>query len=75
MKREMNATSSQDEFAKWAKLRRRHDKTLEEYDAKSAFTDMKRISSILGGFLAPTKLDFIQDHWSCAKANDLSKFR
>ncbi|KAJ5882118.1 CHD5-like protein [Penicillium soppii] len=32
-KREMNNTSSQDEFAKWAKLRRRHDKTMEEYEA------------------------------------------
>jgi hypothetical protein len=36
LKREMNATSSQDEFAKWAKLRRRHDKTLEDYEAKSS---------------------------------------
>ncbi|PGH08268.1 protein GET1 [Helicocarpus griseus UAMH5409] len=35
LKREMNATSSQDEFAKWAKLRRRHDKALEEYEAKN----------------------------------------
>ena len=34
-KREMNNTSSQDEFAKWAKARRRHDKTLEEYEALS----------------------------------------
>ncbi|KAJ5610217.1 hypothetical protein N7510_006936 [Penicillium lagena] len=33
LKREMNNTSSQDEFAKWAKLRRRHDKSLEEYEA------------------------------------------
>ncbi|KAJ5081467.1 hypothetical protein NUU61_009731 [Penicillium alfredii] len=33
LKREMNNTSSQDEFAKWAKLRRRHDKTMEEYEA------------------------------------------
>lgn len=37
LKREMNATSSQDEFAKWAKLRRRHDKALEEYEAKSSY--------------------------------------
>ncbi|GAT25476.1 CHD5 domain protein [Aspergillus luchuensis] len=29
----MNNTSSQDEFAKWAKLRRKHDKTMEEYEA------------------------------------------
>ncbi|RAL16520.1 guided entry of tail-anchored proteins factor 1 [Aspergillus homomorphus CBS 101889] len=32
LKRDMNNTSSQDEFAKWAKLRRRHDKTMEEYE-------------------------------------------
>lgn len=31
----MNSTSSQDEFAKWAKARRRHDKTMEEYEALS----------------------------------------
>lgn len=35
LKREMNHTSSQDEFAKWAKLRRRHDKSVEEYEAAS----------------------------------------
>ncbi|TAQ83597.1 hypothetical protein B7494_g8073 [Chlorociboria aeruginascens] len=29
---ELNATSSQDEFAKWAKLRRQHDKVLEQYE-------------------------------------------
>ncbi|KAL4790658.1 protein get1 [Aspergillus venezuelensis] len=33
LKREMNNTSSQDEFAKWAKLRRRHDKALSDYEA------------------------------------------
>ncbi|PYI20949.1 hypothetical protein BO86DRAFT_11824 [Aspergillus japonicus CBS 114.51] len=33
LKRDMNNTSSQDEFARWAKLRRRHDKTMEEYEA------------------------------------------
>jgi ferric-dicitrate binding protein FerR (iron transport regulator) len=37
LKREMNATSSQDEFAKWAKLRRKHDKALEQYEEKSAY--------------------------------------
>ena len=35
LKREMNATSSQDEFAKWAKLRRSHDKNMAQYDEKS----------------------------------------
>ncbi|KAL4809132.1 protein get1 [Aspergillus unguis] len=33
LKREMNNTSSQDEFAKWAKLRRRHDKAMTDYEA------------------------------------------
>ncbi|KAF6224027.1 hypothetical protein HO133_010601 [Letharia lupina] len=35
LKREMNATSSQDEFAKWAKIRRSHDKILAQYDEKT----------------------------------------
>ena len=35
VKRELNATSSQDQFAKWAKLRRQHDKKQAEYDEKS----------------------------------------
>lgn len=35
LKQEMNNTSSQDEFAKWAKLRRRHDKSMEQYEAMS----------------------------------------
>ena len=30
----MNATSSQDEFAKWAKLRRQYDKAAADYEAK-----------------------------------------
>ncbi|KAI9901342.1 hypothetical protein N3K66_003159 [Trichothecium roseum] len=33
VRRELNATSSQDEFAKWAKLRRKHDKLLEQLEA------------------------------------------
>ncbi|KAJ0414983.1 WRB/Get1 family [Aspergillus carlsbadensis] len=37
LKREMNNTSSQDEFAKWAKLRRKHDKTMSDYEALSMF--------------------------------------
>lgn len=32
MKREMNAVSAQDDFARWAKLRRQHDKAVAEYD-------------------------------------------
>jgi hypothetical protein len=34
-RRELNATSSQDEFAKWAKLRRTHDKLLEKLETSS----------------------------------------
>ncbi|EYE97844.1 guided entry of tail-anchored proteins factor 1 [Aspergillus ruber CBS 135680] len=42
LKRDMNNTSSQDEFAKWAKLRRRHDKTYEEYEsANKALSSQK----------------------------------
>ncbi|UNI16111.1 GET complex subunit get1 [Purpureocillium takamizusanense] len=33
VRQELNATSSQDEFAKWAKLRRQHDKLLDKLDA------------------------------------------
>ncbi|KAG6016837.1 hypothetical protein E4U54_000391 [Claviceps lovelessii] len=33
VRRDLNATSSQDEFAKWAKLRRQHDKLLEQLEA------------------------------------------
>src|SRR5438046_1348485 len=32
LRTEMNSTSSQDQFARWAKLRRQHDKTLGEYE-------------------------------------------
>ncbi|KAL1901503.1 GET complex subunit get1 [Sporothrix stenoceras] len=34
LRRELHATSSQDEFAKWARLRRQHDKKLEELEKK-----------------------------------------
>jgi len=35
VRHELNATSSQDEFARWAKLRRTHDKLLEDLEKKS----------------------------------------
>lgn len=35
VRHDLNATSSQDEFAKWAKLRRQHDKLLDELEKKS----------------------------------------
>ncbi|KAJ6164276.1 hypothetical protein N7470_002948 [Penicillium chermesinum] len=44
LKRDMNNTSSQDEFAKWAKLRRRHDKSLEEYEEMNQKTSAAKAS-------------------------------
>lgn len=38
LNREMKATSAQDEFAKWAKLRRQHDKAKEKYDQQCEYT-------------------------------------
>lgn len=38
-RRDLNATSSQDEFAKWAKLRRHHDKLLDELEKKKKSHD------------------------------------
>lgn len=37
LRQELNATSSQDEFAKWAKLRRQHDKLLEQVEKSSMY--------------------------------------
>lgn len=34
----MNAISAQDDFARWAKIRRQHDKALEEHDRKGTFS-------------------------------------
>ncbi|KAH7160699.1 CHD5-like protein-domain-containing protein [Dactylonectria macrodidyma] len=42
VRRELNATSSQDEFAKWAKLRRQHDKQLELLEKKKKSTEAAR---------------------------------
>ncbi|KAI9048726.1 hypothetical protein LZ554_007557 [Drepanopeziza brunnea f. sp. 'monogermtubi'] len=39
IKQQMNATSSQDEFAKWAKLRRQHDKIVEQLELSKSSTD------------------------------------
>ncbi|EXJ81004.1 hypothetical protein A1O3_07292 [Capronia epimyces CBS 606.96] len=44
LKREMNAVSAQDEFSKWAKLRRQHDKALEKYDKQAAAVSSARTS-------------------------------
>ncbi|KID90604.1 CHD5 domain protein [Metarhizium guizhouense ARSEF 977] len=42
VRRDLNATSSQDEFAKWAKLRRQHDKLLEKLDAAKKAMEASR---------------------------------
>ncbi|KAK4189895.1 CHD5-like protein-domain-containing protein [Podospora australis] len=42
VRHELNATSSQDQFAKWAKLRRQHDKLLDELEKKKTALDASR---------------------------------
>jgi hypothetical protein len=42
VRRDLNATSSQDEFAKWAKLRRQHDKLLEQLETKKKSMETSR---------------------------------
>ncbi|KAJ4423438.1 GET complex subunit get1 [Gnomoniopsis sp. IMI 355080] len=44
VRRDLAATSSQDEFAKWAKLRRQHDKLLEELEKMKSGIDTTRAS-------------------------------
>ncbi|KAK5467268.1 GET complex subunit get1 [Exophiala xenobiotica] len=44
LKREMNAISAQDEFSRWAKVRRQHDKALAEHDQKAAAVSSSRAS-------------------------------
>ncbi|EDO01470.1 hypothetical protein SS1G_03945 [Sclerotinia sclerotiorum 1980 UF-70] len=39
VRQEMNATSSQDEFAKWAKLRRQHDKLYDQLEKSKSSLD------------------------------------
>jgi tail-anchored protein insertion receptor len=45
VRKELNATSSQDEFAKWAKLRRQHDKLLEQLEKNSKSSPSYLIAS------------------------------
>ncbi|KAI0843444.1 CHD5-like protein-domain-containing protein [Hypoxylon sp. FL0890] len=67
IRRDLNATSSQDQFAKWAKLRRQHDKLLEQlekmkssHDASKANFD--RTVNILR-WLCTTGLKFVLPFW------------
>jgi len=48
----MNNTSAQDDFAKWAKLRRQHDKKKDEYDRngmqdKSLFSEYGLVADLV----------------------------
>jgi len=38
LQRELNATSAQDDFATWARLRRQHDKAKDQYEVKCTQT-------------------------------------
>ncbi|KAJ8132149.1 hypothetical protein O1611_g1471 [Lasiodiplodia mahajangana] len=42
IRRDLNATSSQDQFAKWAKLRRQHDKQLQQLENMKASYDASK---------------------------------
>ncbi|KAL1838971.1 hypothetical protein VTJ49DRAFT_2016 [Mycothermus thermophilus] len=42
VRHDLNATSGQDEFAKWAKLQRQHDKLLDELEKKKSSLDATR---------------------------------
>ncbi|SPJ74925.1 probable Protein GET1 [Fusarium torulosum] len=42
VRRDLNATSSQDEFARWAKLRRQHDKLLDQLEKTKKNTEAAR---------------------------------
>ncbi|KAF3071004.1 Protein GET1 [Daldinia childiae] len=67
IRRDLNATSSQDQFAKWAKLRRQHDKLMEQLEkmktshesAKSRFDSTINILR----WLATSGLKFLLPFW------------
>lgn len=44
---DLNATSSQDEFAKWARLRRQHDKLLDKLESTSMSCQFRMDTGIL----------------------------
>ena len=51
LQRELNAVSAQDDFARWAKLRRQHDKAVADHDKLSAFQCPVQICRLLIAFL------------------------
>ncbi|KAI0181350.1 CHD5-like protein-domain-containing protein [Hypoxylon sp. FL1284] len=67
IRRDLNATSSQDQFAKWAKLRRQHDKLLEQLEKMKSSHDASKAKfdgtiNILR-WLATTGLKFLIPFW------------
>lgn len=69
LKREMNSTSSQDEFAKWAKLRRRHDKALEEFEEMSKWSIILCLSGIVVMYYKLTHYLFLDKTLSAQKGS------
>ncbi|KAI1781148.1 CHD5-like protein-domain-containing protein [Hypoxylon cercidicola] len=67
IRRDLNATSSQDQFAKWAKLRRQHDKQLEQLEKMKSSHEASKAKfdstvNILR-WLATTGLKFLLPFW------------
>ncbi|KAF2210127.1 hypothetical protein CERZMDRAFT_99818 [Cercospora zeae-maydis SCOH1-5] len=52
LEREMRAVSAQDEFAKWAKLRRQHDKAKEKYEKEGYVDTASSLSSFRSTFMS-----------------------
>ncbi|KAK7550827.1 CHD5-like protein-domain-containing protein [Phyllosticta citricarpa] len=72
LKKEMNSVSAQDDFARWAKLRRAHDKVYAEYQKtesslKSSRTSFDRTVSTLR-FLGTNGLRFALQFWYAKQA-------
>ncbi|KAI1766578.1 CHD5-like protein-domain-containing protein [Hypoxylon sp. FL1150] len=67
IRRDLNATSSQDQFAKWAKLRRQHDKLLEQLEKTKSSHDATKakFDSTVGilRWLGTTGLKFLLPFW------------
>ncbi|KAI1210438.1 CHD5-like protein-domain-containing protein [Annulohypoxylon truncatum] len=67
LRRDLNATSSQDQFAKWAKLRRQHDKLLEQLEKMKTSHEASKAtfdrSVNIVRWLATTGLKFVLPFW------------
>ncbi|KAF1350864.1 CHD5-like protein-domain-containing protein [Delphinella strobiligena] len=72
LKRELGATSAQDEFSKWAKIRRAHDKAVAEYEKSSSAiqasrSNFDRIANILR-WLSTNGLRYLLQFWFSKQA-------